>query len=59
VSLTPDFSKKDINKNIDLLINEGYEVARKASDGDSWKAVISVLDEFELDLRENVALTLI
>jgi len=47
VSLSPDFSKKDINKNIDRLINEGYEVARKASDGDSWESVISLLDEFE------------
>ena len=47
MSLSPDFSKKDINKNIDRLINEGYVVARKASDGDSWESVISLLDEFE------------
>jgi len=47
VSLSPDFSKKDVNKNIDLLIKEGHEVVRKASDGDSWDSVISVLDKFE------------
>ena len=57
MSLSPDFSKKDINKNIDRLINEGYEVVQKVSDGDSWESVISILDEFGLDLRESVVLT--
>ena len=47
MSLSPDFSKKDINKNIDRLINEGYEIVSKASSGVSWKSVISMLDEFE------------
>jgi len=47
VSLSPDFSKKDINKNIELLISEGYEVVSNASNGDSWESVISLLDEFE------------
>ena len=47
MSLSPDFSKKDINKNIELLISEGYEVVSNASNGDSWESVISILDEFE------------
>jgi len=47
VSLSPNFSKKDINKTIDFLITEGYKVVRKASDGDNWESVISLLDEFE------------
>ena len=47
MSLSPDFSKKDINKNIELLISEGYEVVSNASNGDSWESVISLLDEFE------------